>query len=59
MHHPDDDNRRAFARCEEQWLREPAWRTGEDEPEDDDDRATPYAVSAAAMPADDADVIPF
>ena len=33
MHHPDDDNRRAFARCEEQWLREPAWRTGEDEPE--------------------------
>lgn len=26
----DDENRRALARCEEQWLREPAWRTGED-----------------------------
>ena len=23
-----DDERRALARCEEQWLREPAWRTG-------------------------------
>ena len=23
MHHPDDDTRRAMARCEEQWLREP------------------------------------
>lgn len=29
MHHPDDDTRRALARCEEAWLREPAWRTGE------------------------------
>ncbi len=23
MHHPDDDTRRALARCEEAWLREP------------------------------------
>ena len=23
-----DDDRRAMARCEEHWLREPAWRTG-------------------------------
>lgn len=58
--HPDDDTRRALARCEEAYLREPAWRTVEDEPEDDEDfRATPYATSAAALPADDEDTIPF
>ena len=27
-----DDGRRAMARCEEHWLREPAWRTGDAPP---------------------------
>ena len=58
MHHPDDDTRRALARCEEAYLREPAWRTGDDEPEDDDDLSvTP--CGGGAMPAGDDDVIPF
>lgn len=54
MSHPDDDTRRAMARCEEQWLREPE---PDDEPADDDFSATPYG--GGALPADDDDAIPF
>ena len=60
-----DAERRAMARCEEHWLREPAWRT--DNPDgcdacaaardDDDFSATPYATSP--LPADNDDVIPI
>ena len=74
MSHPDDDTRRALARCEERYLREPERgnddgcdECGEPLPDGlhlcdecaavrDDDSATPYG---GAMPADDADVIPF
>lgn len=64
MHHPNDDTRRALARCEEQWLREP--ERGNDDGCDECGEPLPDGLhlcdECAAARDDEAladDVIPF